>query len=75
MRYNLACSLSVYLNDSEAAVDLLEPYFDQVEISDIQHAKIDPDMHPLRDHPRFRKMMANADARISASGEQQIVAS
>ena len=30
MRYNLACALVMQLNEPEAAIDLLGPYFDQV---------------------------------------------
>jgi adenylate cyclase len=68
MRYNLACSLTTYLNDSEAALDLLGPYFERVGIADVSHAKVDPDMDPLRAHPKFQQMMAEADARIAAAG-------
>jgi adenylate cyclase len=74
MRYNLACSLTTYLDDSEGAMDLLEPYFGFVGISDLEHAKIDPDMDRLRGHERFKEMVAAAAARIGAGTEQSAVA-
>jgi hypothetical protein len=74
MRYNLACSLTTYLDDSEGAMDLLEPYFGFVGISDLEHAKIDPDMDRLRGYERFKEMVAAAAARIGAGTEQSAVA-
>ncbi len=64
MRYNLACSLATYLKDIDKAMELLGPYFDRVSISELKHCAIDPDMNPLRDHPRFRQMVAAAKARL-----------
>lgn len=66
MRYNLACSLTTYLGDSGAALDLLEPYFQAVGIADIAHAKVDPDMDGLRDNARFKQMLSEAERRIKA---------
>jgi adenylate cyclase len=69
MRYNLACALSGYLQESEAALDLLGPYFAQVTvINDVPHPKIDPDLEALRDDPRFLAMIAAAEARLAAEG-------
>jgi hypothetical protein len=34
----------------------------------INWAKVDPDLDPLREDPRFRAMMAQADARLAATG-------
>jgi len=67
MRYNLACSLTTYLGDPDGALDLLEPYFQRVGIQDISHAKVDPDMDKLRDHPRFRQMLVLAETRVQSS--------
>ena len=64
MRYNLACALTVYLDDADTALKLLEPYFERIGIQDLSHAKVDPDMDKLRDQPRFREMMAQAETRI-----------
>jgi adenylate cyclase len=67
MRYNLACALTTYLDDNDAAIGLLEPYFERVGPQDISHAKVDPDMDKLRGLPRFAEMMAKADSRLSST--------
>jgi adenylate cyclase len=69
MRYNLACALTTYLDDNDAALGLLEPYFQRVGPQDISHAKVDPDMDKLRGLPQFAEMMAKADTRLSGTGE------
>jgi len=68
MRYNLACALATYLRDLDGAVGLLGPYFDEVSVSQLNHCKVDPDMDPVRDDPRFRDMMAAAESRLAAQG-------
>jgi adenylate cyclase len=66
MRYNLACTLSAELGDREAALDVLDPFFDRVtSAAHIKHLEADPDFEPLRDHPRFRQMLAKAKGRLS----------
>ena len=67
MRYNLACALSTYLGEKDAAIDLLGPYFERVSLSELKHSQVDPDMDPLRDDPRFKEMMARAEARFAAN--------
>ncbi len=70
MRYNLACALCAYLKETEAALDLLVPYFANVTvINDIPHPKIDPDLKAIRDDPRFLAMLAAAEARLEAQVE------
>jgi adenylate cyclase len=66
MRYNLACSLTTYLDDSDGALDLLEDYFAKAAGGELSHAKVDPDMDRLRDLPRFKEMVAAADIRTGA---------
>ena len=34
----------------------------------LQHVKIDPDLDPLRDDPRFQAMIAAAEARLATAG-------
>ena len=67
MRYNLACALATYLGDNEGAIALLGPYFDDVSPSQLKHCMVDPDMDPLREDPRFKAMMADAEARHAAA--------
>ena len=65
VRYNVACSLTFRNSDLEGALDLLKPYFEQIESPGyIRHAEIDPDMDSLREHPRFVEMVAAAKKRI-----------
>jgi adenylate cyclase len=63
--YNSACSLTYRNADLPGALDLLEEYFERVESpGNILHAEIDPDMDPVRDDPRFVKMLASAKQRV-----------
>jgi adenylate cyclase len=65
MRYNLACTLSAELHDPEAALDVLDPFFDRVtSAAHIKHLEADPDFEPIRDHPRFRQQLAKAKERL-----------
>ena len=67
-RYNFACSLATGLNDPDAALELLGPYFETAATGRLNHAKADPDLDPLRDDPRFKAMVAAAELRIAADG-------
>jgi adenylate cyclase len=67
MRYNFACALSVHLKDTAAALDMLEPVLAKFAGGFIHHAKVDPDLEPLRGDPRFQAMIAAADARLAAA--------
>ena len=61
MRYNLACSL-IALGEADAALDLFDPYLAQATVGDLDHIRIDPDLDPLRNDPRFQAMIARASA-------------
>ena len=66
MRYNFACGLAHDRKGREAALELLGPAFETISVGLLNHAKIDPDLDPLRDDPRFQAMMAAAEARLAA---------
>jgi len=72
MRYNFACTLATSLKDIDGAVELLEPLFDRIAIGLLNHAKADPDLDILRDDPRFKSMVAAAEARLGAAGEGSV---
>lgn len=63
-RYNLACALVDRLNDREAAIEILGPYFEQTIPNRIKHLEADPDMDPIRDDPRFKQMLSAAKQRL-----------
>jgi len=65
MRYNFACAL-VTLGKHEAAIEILVPVFETAHIDRLNHAKVDPDLDPIRKDPRFEAMVASAEARITA---------
>ena len=69
MRYNLACSLSIHLHDFETALELLEPYFAQISMTQLRHIDVDPDFKELREVPRYQDMHSAAEARLKAAGQ------
>ena len=68
MRYNFACALTV-LKENEAAIDVLGPLLETAYIDRLNHAKVDADLDPLREDPRFMKMIADAEARLAGAGD------
>jgi adenylate cyclase len=67
MYYNFACTLATSFRDPEGAIDLLAGIFKIATIESLNWFKIDPDLDSLRDHPRFKAMLAAAQARLAAS--------
>ncbi|NWH07056.1 MAG: hypothetical protein HXY22_00125 [Alphaproteobacteria bacterium] len=66
MRYNFACASVQTLNDLETALVLLEETLNQVKAEALAWVKIDPDLDPLRDDPRFQALIATAEMRLAA---------
>jgi adenylate cyclase len=66
MRYNLACALTTGDLDLDGAIELLAPYFTTVSPAELSHAAADPDLDSLRDDPRYKAMIAAAEARLAA---------
>ena len=64
-RYNFACTLTAQLKETDAALELLGPVFERMAIGLLNHAKADPDLDSLRDNPRFKAMIAAAEARLA----------
>ena len=65
MRYNFACTLCLYLDDIDGALDLLTPYFARAPRSDIDWMKVDPDLAAMRETPRFMAMLTETEARLN----------
>jgi adenylate cyclase len=66
MRYNFACAFITQLKDFDSALDMLGPVFAAWNSGFIKHAKADPDLDAIRDDPRFKTMLAAAEARLAA---------
>ena len=67
MRYNFACALNCYLKEKESALTMLEPLFGEITGSFLRYLKADPDLESLHDDPRFKAMVASAEARLAAA--------
>ncbi|MFL6851004.1 MAG: hypothetical protein ACJ8EH_09140, partial [Sphingomicrobium sp.] len=60
MPYNFACMLATWVGDIEGALDMLEPLMPRQSRSLMITMLADPDMDPLREQPRFKRMVAEA---------------
>jgi adenylate cyclase len=65
MRWNLTCALSRHLNDEDAAIELLASFVDRVPPAMVKYLRLDTDLDPLRDDPRFEALAVDAEARIA----------
>jgi adenylate cyclase len=66
MRYNFACTLNTYLDDGDAALEMMEPLFSAITEPLLRYLADDPDFLTLHDNPRYRAMVAAAEARLAA---------
>ncbi|HEU4697034.1 MAG TPA: TIR domain-containing protein [Sphingomicrobium sp.] len=66
MRYNFACLMALNFNDAEAAIGLIERDFDGYPPSALKAVVADPDLDSIRDHPKFKRMMAKAHEILAA---------
>jgi adenylate cyclase len=64
-RYNFACALFAQPEGIEVGLDHLDYVFARSVGSIIRRADIDPDLDPVREHPRFKAMYAAAMQRIA----------
>jgi adenylate cyclase len=71
MRYNFVCALTNYLDDKDAALEMLPPAFEHMGLGMIKHAKVDPDLDSIRDDPRFKEMLAAAERRLSTADQRK----
>ncbi len=67
MPYNFACMLATWVGDLDGALDMLEPIFPRQSRSLLISLFADPDMDPLREHPRFKRMVAEAMKRTGVT--------
>jgi adenylate cyclase len=72
MRYNFACTLTTYLHDKRAALDMLEPLLAGITPYLLRYLKADPDFASLHEDPRFESMVAAAEARIAAAKQAEV---
>ena len=67
MRWNLVCALSRYLNDRDAAIELLATFVDRVPSPLVKYLRLDTDLDPLRGDPRFEQLAVEAEQRLMAA--------
>ncbi|MCL6682905.1 TIR domain-containing protein [Sphingomonas alba] len=67
MPYNFACMLANWVGDIEGALDMIEPVMPRQSRSLLITQLNDPDMDPLREHPRFKRMIAEAMKRTGVT--------
>ena len=65
----MACALVQNLDDPDAALAMLDPYFERVTSSTfIRHLEADPDLDldPIRGHARFQEMLSATKKRLAS---------
>ncbi len=64
MRYNLACDLVINLGDLDLALEMLAPVCRRCGKEQVEWMRTDPDLRALHEDPRFKSMVAAAEARL-----------
>jgi adenylate cyclase len=65
MFYNIGCAYIILADDIDGALGMFEKFFERVRGTTLfKHLRSDPDLDRLREHPRFKKMLAAAEARV-----------
>lgn len=67
MRWNLVCSLARYLRDKDGAIELLATFIDRAAPPMVKYLRLDPDLDPLRDDPRFEQMVQAQEQRLASA--------
>ncbi|HZI82765.1 MAG TPA: adenylate/guanylate cyclase domain-containing protein [Casimicrobiaceae bacterium] len=70
LMYNLACGM-IRLQVVDEAIKLLEPVFRDAQVQSLNWWKIDSDLDPIRNDPRFQAMLAEAESRLAATPGQR----
>jgi len=64
MRYNFGCILTAYLQERNAALDLIEPVLARASLTLVKAASVDPDLEILKGEPRFERALSEAQKRL-----------
>jgi adenylate cyclase len=66
--FNLACNM-VSLGEMDKAIELLAPLFARALRQNLHWFAADTTLDPIRDDPRYKALLAQAEARLAASQE------
>jgi adenylate cyclase len=69
MRYNFACVCAANLRDKEEAVKILQGTLSMASEYTVRVAEADTDLDPIRDDPRFQRIMSDAKKRLGMKDE------
>ena len=66
LKFNLACNM-VSLGELDMAIELLAPVFTRVQRQNLIWFQTDTTLYPIRDDPRYRALVAQAEARLAST--------